>query len=102
MEERRRFPRQNAVVESISIPASLSVRVLDISASGALVESRNRIEPGSRGRLQMSLGDTSVAFDVQVLRTAKASGANGGYRLGTKFLALDLAQQHLIERFVTP
>ena len=101
MKERRRFPRRNTEGrESISIPTSLSVKILDVSVSGALVESPNRVDPDSRGRLRLSLDGTPITIEVQILRVAEGFGTGSGYRLGTRFLALDLAQQQLIESFV--
>jgi len=82
------------------MPAALSVRVLDISVSGILLESPHRVDPGSRGRLRLSLDGTLVGFDVQIERVAPESGPATGYRIGARFVGLDLAQQQLIERFV--
>ncbi len=101
MKEPRRFPRRNTEGgEFISIPTSLSVKILDVSVSGALVESPNRVDPDSRGRLRLNLDGTPITIEVQILRVAEGFGTGSGYRLGTRFLALDLAQQQLIESFV--
>lgn len=82
------------------MPAALSVRVLDISVSGILLESPNCVDPGSRGRLRLSLDGTLASFDVQIERVDPESGPATGYRIGARFVGLDLAQQQLIERFV--
>ena len=85
----------------MSVSAAFSVTVLDISISGILVESPNRVDPGSRGRLRLSLDGTPVSFDVQIERVSPESGAPAGYRIGARFIGLDVAQRHLLERFVT-
>ena len=101
MEERRNFSRRNtAREESISLQISLRVKILDINVSGALVESPSRVDPGSRGRLWLTLDSTPFAIEVEILRVAEEFGTGSGCRLGTRFIPLDRGQERLIESLI--
>ena len=55
MEERRRVPRHQVGEEFANLPANMSVRVLDISTAGVLLQSPRLLNPGSRGSLRFTL-----------------------------------------------
>ena len=46
MEERRRVPRHQVGEEFANLPANMSVRVLDISTAGVLLQSPRLLNPG--------------------------------------------------------
>ena len=55
MEERRRSPRHQVGGEFANLPANMSVRVIDISSAGVLLQSARMLNPGSRGSLRFTL-----------------------------------------------
>ena len=62
------------------------VRLVNISASGCLVESGNRLEPGMAGRLQVSVGGESYSDDVRIARVQQRQGAASTWHIGAEFL----------------
>jgi PilZ domain len=62
------------------------VRVLDISATGCLVESGRRMPVGTAGRLRLQIGDASYADDVRVVRCEMVESARAGYQIAMQFL----------------
>lgn len=62
------------------------VRLVNISASGCLVESGHRLEPGTAGRLRVSVGGESYSDDVRVARVQQRQGAAGTWHIGAEFL----------------
>jgi hypothetical protein len=100
MEERRRFPRFDAAGQLATVPASVNVRVLDISVAGVLLHSSEPVEAGTRGNLRLHLDGSAFRADVQVQRVAAASDGAAGYRLGATFVGLSPDLRQLIERFM--
>lgn len=88
--ERRRWPRAPASGEWIlEHGVTSSVVVLDISASGVLVASAIPLPNGTRGELRMRLGGADFVSDVTVCRGSPEDEPKKGWRLGSKFDALD-------------
>ena len=82
---------------SAVLPLSTLVQVLDISLAGVLLESPYTVQVGTRGRLRLTLGDTSVVTEVEIRRiTARA---DKGYHVAAMFVTLSAEQRQLIERF---
>jgi hypothetical protein len=52
MEERRRAPRHEVSEEFVHLPATMNVRVLDISTAGVLIQSSRLLNPGAQGSLR--------------------------------------------------
>ena len=52
----------------------LHARVIDVSASGCLVETRRRLEVGTIGRLRVSLSGEECEDDVEVMRCDAIEG----------------------------
>jgi len=99
MEERRRSPRfEVASGELAVLPISLSVRLLDISLSGVLVQSGQNAKQGSHGRLRLDLAGRPFAADVEVRRIAQGAGGQG-YKIGARFLDLTEEQRQILEGF---
>jgi len=71
-----------------SIPAVLMrehlMRVVDISRSGCLIESRHRMQVGTVGRLRLRLGGEECHDDVEVVRCEAVGGTV--YQIGLRFL----------------
>ena len=62
------------------------MKVLDISESGCLVESRRRVDAGTVGRLRLKFGTEEYDDDVEVVRCEAVPGSVRVYRLGIRFL----------------
>ena len=100
MEERRRVPRQEVGEEFANLPANMSVRVLDISTAGVLLQSPRMLNPGSRGSLRFTLAGAPFLADVQVRRVTSGSDPGSGYRIGATVIGMSLEHRQLIERFM--
>jgi hypothetical protein len=64
----------------------LYVRVVDISASGCLIESRRRLELGTIARLRLNFGNEEYADDVEVVRCEAMEGVTSAYHVGVRYL----------------
>ena len=64
----------------------LSVRVVNLSAGGCLVESRQWIEVGTIATLQLQLGTEACEDDVEVVRCEMIRREPALYRLGVRLL----------------
>ena len=100
MEERRRVPRHQVGEEFANLPANMSVRVLDISTAGVLLQSPRLLNPGSRGSLRFTLAGAPFLADIQVRRVTSGADAGSGYRIGATFVGMSLEHRQLIERFM--
>ena len=100
MEERRRSPRHQVGGDFANLPANMSVRVIDISSAGVLLQSTHLLNPGSRGSLRFTLAGAPFAADIQVQRVSTVSDAGSGYRIGATFVGMTLEHRRLIERFM--
>ena len=100
MEERRRSPRHQVGREFPNLPANMSVRVIDISSAGVLLQSARMLSPGARGSLRFTLAGAPFAADIQVQRVSAASEAGSGYRIGATFVGMTVEHRRLIERFM--
>ena len=64
----------------------LHARVIDVSASGCLVETRRRLEVGTFGRLRVSLSGEECEDDVEVMRCDAIEGPVASYHVGVRLL----------------
>jgi hypothetical protein len=64
----------------------LVMRVVDISPSGCLIESRRRLEVGTVGRLRLKFGSDECADDVEVVRCDAVEGGQSIFHVGVRFL----------------
>lgn len=64
----------------------LATRVVDLSASGCLIESRRRLEVGTVGRLRLKFGNDECADDVEVVRCDAIEGGRSLFHVGVRFL----------------
>ena len=98
--ERRKSPRV-AVDDHYEFRATRRVRVrlLDISAGGALVASDERLPVGSQGRLRVVLGGTPFETTVDVKRE-EASSEGRGRVAGVAIVAMQPAEQDVLEEFL--
>ena len=64
----------------------LAARVLDISASGCLIEGRRYLEVGTVGRLCLKFGSDECSDDVEVVRCETVEGERSLFHVGVRFL----------------
>lgn len=64
----------------------LAMKVVDISASGCLIESRRRVDVGTVGRLRLKFGDDECADDVEVVRCEPVEATRSLFHIGVRFL----------------
>jgi hypothetical protein len=62
------------------------VRLVDISASGCLLESSSRLEVGTHGMLRVIYDNQEFADDVRIMRCQAFSGSSTLYHAGAEFL----------------
>jgi hypothetical protein len=73
--------------ELASLAKEVSVRVLNCSASGCLLESDTAIPVGAIARLRVTFGGKEFDDTVRVVRCQAIAGAGSVYHVGTEFLA---------------
>ena len=98
--ERRRGPRVN-LGESFDCRFEMRarVRLVDISASGALLVSEAVLPVETAGRLKAVLAAARFAPSLQIRRTASLS-RHEGLQLGTVFLGMDAESRKSLEAFL--
>ena len=69
-----------------TLTRELSVRVVNVSASGCLFESRRRMEVGTIATLDLTLGTAECRDDVEVVRCDAVKGVPGLYHIGVRLL----------------
>ncbi len=99
MEERRRAPRISPLHESVLFPAAISVRVVDVSVAGVLLQTDRAVERGTRGCLRLQFGGAPFAADIEVQRVAPM--ATQGYAVGATFVGITPQHRHMIEAFIS-
>lgn len=97
MEERRLSPRRQVHGQSVAVRVAESVRVLDLSSAGVLLETASPPDLGAIAKLKFSVGGEPLAADVEVRRV---TAGPSGYRVGARFVELTPANRRLIERFM--
>lgn len=63
-----------------------TVRVLNFSGSGCLLESQRSFESGTIGTLRLLVGDQEISDAVQVVRCHRIQGAGALYHVGLDFV----------------
>ena len=98
--ERRRFPRVPIDGRQELVTGHrVRVRLMDISATGALIACDERLPVGSRGRLHLVLG--AAPFDAVVEVKREARGAAGkGWTAGVSMVSPERPQQVTLEDFL--
>lgn len=99
-QERRRFPRvQMDGPYELRIGRRVRVRLLDISASGALLALDERFPVGARARLQMLLGAAPFEASIDVRREEAAADGRGRI-VGVSMGSLQAAQREALDEFL--
>lgn len=85
----------------MAVHSAQSVRVLDLSASGVLLQAQDAIGVHSKALLRLSVGGSPLAAEVEVTRVGPAPQPSDGYRIAAQFLAITPNHRQLIERFIS-
>ncbi|HEY7497077.1 MAG TPA: PilZ domain-containing protein [Vicinamibacterales bacterium] len=97
--DRRRSPRVMLPEdEQCDLQLRTRVRLVDISATGALVEAEVPLPVGARGQLRFALAGASYSPTVQIRR--RAGSAARELNLGTVFTSMDEASRKRLEEFL--
>jgi PilZ domain len=95
----------DAILQATDLVAVLgrevSVTLLDISASGCLLETAGRITLGATGSLIVTYDGKEYADDVRIMRCVQSKGASGGYHVGAEFLWTKAPSERSLRRMVT-
>ena len=76
-------------------------RLLDISRTGCLLESRMRVEEGTVGELQLQVQLETFVDDVRITRCVLVEGSGSIYRVGAEFVQTRRPGEHSIRRAIT-
>ena len=101
MDERRRSPRVSLHEEMAALPSSVSVRVMDISVNGLLLQSSRTFARGTRASLRLTMGGTPFAAEIEIQRVSPQADGGAPYYLGATFVAISQEHQQIIERFTS-
>jgi PilZ domain-containing protein len=98
-QDRRRSPRVMLPAdEECSLQLRTRVRLVDISASGALVETDVPLPVGASGQLRFALAGASYAPTVQIRR--RAGSLSKDLNLGAVFTSMDDTSRRRLEEFL--
>ena len=82
------------------------VRVINISASGCLIESQRRLAVGTVGLLRVHWGSQEYGDGITVVRQLAIEGAGAVYHVGVRFLWTTLPHprsiRHAVARYIAP
>lgn len=80
---------------------SVPTRLIDISRTGCLLESRHRVEDGTVGELQLQVERETFVDDVRVTRCVLVEGSGSVYLVGAEFVQTRRPDEHSIRRAIT-
>jgi hypothetical protein len=80
---------------------NVPTRLIDISRTGCLLESRYPVEDGTVGELQLQVDLETFVDDVRVTRCVLVEGSGSIYRVGAEFVQTRRAGEHSIRRAIT-
>ena len=64
----------------------VTVRLVDISNSGCLIQSETRLAEGTHGTLRLTFGGVDYVDDVRIMRCQAPNAGESWFRLGAQFL----------------
>ena len=85
----------------MAVHSAESVRILDLSATGVLLQAQDSVNVRSKALLRLSVGGSPFAAEVEVTRIGPAPQPGDGYRIAAQFLAITPNHRQLIERFIS-
>jgi len=101
--ERRRVSREHPIHDPcVAVDVSLPVRVLDISRSGVLLESKAELLVGDRAELSVTLADRSIPLVIEVRHVSVDSDPRRGvrYKAGAAFVSASAEQRLVVEQLL--
>lgn len=96
--ERRRSPRVAVIDEHCRLHVRARVRLVDLSASGALMASEVPLPVGSTGQLRFALGGDAFCPSVQIRRRAGITSRE--LLLGGAFISMEDRSRRRLEEFL--
>jgi hypothetical protein len=75
-------------------------RLLDISRTGCLLESRHSVDVGTVGELRLKVQRQSYVDDVRVTRCVLTEGSSSTYLVGVEFVATHRPGERSIRRAI--
>ena len=79
----------------------MSVRLLEISRGGCLLESSCSVPVGTLGALSIEVDGKEYVDQVRVVRCQLVPGAGNTHRVGAEFLSLHLPGDRSLRRYAT-
>jgi hypothetical protein len=79
---------------------NVPTRLLDISRTGCLLESGQRVEAGTVGELRVQLQRETFVDDVRVTRCVLIEGAGSNYLVGAEFVQTQRPGERSIRRAI--
>ena len=73
----------------------VAVRVVDLSATGCLLESSVRLNEGAVGTLHLTVDGRRYRETLRISRLASTAGRSGAYQAGAQFLTLGSSRRAL-------
>lgn len=80
---------------------NVPMRLVDMSRTGCLLESRQRVEDGTVGELRLQVQRETFVDDVRVTRCVLVEGSGSIYRVGAEFVQTRRPGEHSIRRAIT-
>jgi PilZ domain-containing protein len=80
---------------------NVPTRLIDISRTGCLLESRHRVEDGTVGELQLQVERETYVDDVRVTRCVLVEGSGSVYLVGAEFVQTRRPDEHSIRWAIT-
>jgi pilus assembly protein Flp/PilA len=80
---------------------SIPARLVEISRSGCLLESRHRVDDGTVGELRLIVGGELLRDDVRVTRCVLVEGSGSSYLVGAEFVQTRRPGESSIRRAVS-
>lgn len=80
---------------------SLPARLLEVSRSGCLLESRHPVEGGVIAELRLTIGGQVLLDDVRVTRCVRVEGSGSSYLVGAEFVQTRRPGESSIRRAVS-
>lgn len=79
---------------------NVPARLIEISRSGCLLESRERVEDGTVAELRLQVGGETFLDDVRITRCVLVEGSGSCYRIGAEFVQTRRPGEKSIRRAV--
>jgi hypothetical protein len=101
--ERRQTARIEPLKERrLDVNVALGIQVLDISQSGVLISSKNKLAVGDRAQLKASADSRSVSVTIEIRHVSVHPESARGirYRAGAAFVALSPDQRLVLDQLL--